>query len=196
MRPYLAIRDKRLLGGVPARPNLGIVNLDEHTPLSRAFAAIRGYAGRGKIRVAYIFCHGFAGSNESTQQSMDVGGEGLLLGRELLRHNNVHLWRAVKGKIDEIVVYACAAADTQPAHVGTKADGRYLMRALALHTRATVYAADKIQWYHTHDGLKNGAYQFGRWEGRLFKFSPDGFTTTGVQKAPIEFTDILSGCYA
>jgi len=82
MPSFLAIRDKRLKGGVPSRPNLGIVNLDEHTSLSKAFAAVRGCAGRGKVRVAYVFCHGFAGRDYSARVSDDVGGMGLELGRE------------------------------------------------------------------------------------------------------------------
>ena len=117
-------------------------------------------------------------------------------GANLVLHSNVSLWQAVAGKIDEIVIHSCAAADTQLANVGTAADGRYLMRALALYTKATVYAADKIQWYSRHNNLRNGVYEFGGWEGQLFRFSPDGFTTTVVPKARLEFTEILSGCYA
>jgi len=59
----IALRDKRAEGGVPSRPHLTIVNLDENTSLSRAFLAIRACAARGPIHTALILCHGFEGMN-------------------------------------------------------------------------------------------------------------------------------------
>ena len=111
------------------------------------------------------------------------------LGAEEVRHYNVSAWRAVRDKIEDIVVYSCAAADTQPNNVGTAADGKYLMGALALHTNATVYAAEQIQWYRTEMGV----YNFGAWEGRLLRFSPSGAAPTGVSRAPVELHEVLAG---
>lgn len=53
---------------------------------------------------------------------------------------------AIRNKVQNIVVYACAAANTERNNEGTTSDGRYLMGALAIHTNASVFAADRIQW--------------------------------------------------
>jgi homoaconitase/3-isopropylmalate dehydratase large subunit len=79
---YLALRDRRLEGGVPARPAMVIVNTDEHTSLTAAFRAIASAARGGKIDTMFILCHGFAGENTSAGVSIDAGGMGLELGRQ------------------------------------------------------------------------------------------------------------------
>jgi hypothetical protein len=56
----------------------------------------------------------------------------LQLGREGLTHNNVNRWQYLRGDLTTIVVHSCGAADTQPENVGTNADGKYLMGALAI----------------------------------------------------------------
>jgi hypothetical protein len=193
MAQYVALRDRRLEGGVPARPHLVIINTDENTSLTAAFRSISAAARGGKIDTMFILCHGFAGENTSAGVSIDAGGMGLELGRQCLLHSNVHHWTAIRGTVKNIVVYSCAAADTQPNNRGTDADGRYLMGALAIHTNAVVYAADKIQWYGTYKGLSNGAYQWGDWEGKLLAFYPDGYTTKLVARAPTEFADVCGG---
>lgn len=124
---------------------------------------------------------------------MDAGGMGLELGREDVTHTNVAMWSAIAGKVDNIVVYSCGAGDTQPGNEGTTADGRYLMGALAIHANANVYAADKIQWYGTFNDLSNGRYEFGAWEGTLYKFPPSGNPPTIVARPPVEFTDVMMG---
>jgi hypothetical protein len=78
--------------------------------------------------------------------------------------------------------------------VGTPADGRYLMGALAIHTNATVYAADKIQWYHVKNG--DGSYDFGAWEGTLYKFDPNGASPQTVRRAAFELDETLTGSFA
>jgi hypothetical protein len=194
MNRYVAVRDLRLSGGVPSRPRLSIVNTNETTPLSRVFRTINALTrGGGKIHSMFILCHGYAGQNERAGMSMDAGGEGLELGLENVLHGNVSMWEAIAGKVNHIVVYSCAAANTEAGNEGTTADGRYLMGALAIHTRASVYAADRIQWYSTYNGLSNGAYDFGDWEGTLRHFPPDGSGSTVVKYAPVEFSDVLTG---
>jgi hypothetical protein len=95
---------------------------------------------------------------------------------------------AIKGTAETIVVYARGVADTQSGNRGTSADGQYLMGALAIHTQATVYAADRIQWYTAgKDGT--GPFNFGRWEGTLWKFSPSGTSAPAMGKAPVELTE-------
>jgi hypothetical protein len=190
---YMAIRDRRLRGGVPARPHLAIHNTDASTPLRTVFNHVKHYAGAGKIHTVFILCHGYAGENKRLNISLDAGGMGLQLGREGVRQSNVNQWSEIKNKVSNIVVYACAAADTQPGNENTDADGQYLMGALALCTNANVFAADKIQWYYTHSDLPNGAFDFNTWDGNLYKF----FATTGrgitTNKPPVELTQVLDG---
>lgn len=195
MARYFALRDRRLEGGVPSRTNLSIFNTSESTPLANAFASINGVAAGagGKIHSMFVLCHGYAGENTRTGMSMDAGGMGLELGREGVFHTNVAMWSAIANKVDNIVVYSCAASDTQPGNEGTTADGRYLMGAMAIHTNANVYAADRIQWYGTFNDLSNGRYEFGAWEGTLYKFPPSGNPPTIVARPPVEFTDVMMG---
>src|SRR5215217_8456909 len=96
---YLALRDRRLSGGVPARAGLFIVNTNGSMPLGNAFAQINA-ASRvsGKLRAMFIFCHGYAGSNERAQVSMDAGGMGLQLGKEDVLHQNVSMWTSIQNK--------------------------------------------------------------------------------------------------
>jgi len=193
MPSYIALRDRRLEGGVPARPRLSIVNTDASTSLRRAFRAITAVAATGRVHSMFIICHGYAGESQRGMRSGDFGGEGLQLGREDVLHENVQDWEAIKDKVSNIVVYSCAAANTEPENVGTNADGRYLMGALAIYTNATVYAADRIQWYNTYRNLSNGRYDFGGWEGRLLRFPPSGAGASVVRRAPVELGDVFSG---
>jgi hypothetical protein len=87
----------------------------------------------------------------------------------------------------------CAAANTESGNEGTRADGRYLTGALAIHTGASVYAADRIQWYHTHQGTATGRFDFGQWEGQLLHFPPSGGTPQVVPFAQVEFADVMNG---
>jgi hypothetical protein len=194
MAHYLALHDRRLMGGVPARPRLSIVNTDGKVPLHGTFAQINGVAQAiGKINSIFVLCHGYAGENTRAMVCQDAGGMGLQLGREGVFHANAALWGAIANKVDNIVIYACAAADTEAGNENTIADGRYLMGALAIYTNATVYAADRIQWYSTYKGLPNGRFDFGEWEGQLWQFPPDGGSPTKVPFAPVELADVMAG---
>jgi hypothetical protein len=190
---YMALRDRRLQGGVPAHQHLAIENTGPATPLRGAFNHIRAYAGSGKIHTLFILCHGYAGENLRLQVSADAGGMGLQLGREGVMHANVGQWGHIKSKVSNIVVYACAAADTEPGNQYTAADGRYLMGALALSTGADVYASNRIQWYSTYNGLRNGAFNFSDWEGDLYRFPANTGQGAIVASAPVELTAVLNG---
>jgi hypothetical protein len=181
------------MGGVPAHAHLAIYNTDATTPIRNVLNSIKSYAGGGKLHTLFILCHGYAGENSRLRVSMDAGGMGLELGKEGLLHSNVDQWRAVRDKVTNIVVYACAAANTEPGNEFTTADGSYLMGSLALNTNADVYASDKIQWYGTYKGLRNGAFNFAGWEGRLLKFSAGTPLPVTVPKAPAELTEVLNG---
>lgn len=83
MGTYVALRDRRLSGGVPARSNLHIVNTSGTTPLGQAFASINSAArSAGGLQAMFILCHGYAGTNDRARVCMDAGGMGLQLGRE------------------------------------------------------------------------------------------------------------------
>jgi len=116
---------------------------------------------------------------------------GLQLGREGLRQSNVNQWMQIKNKVRNIVIYACAAADTQLGNENTEADGKYLMGALALCINADVFAADQIQYYYTHSNMRNGAFDFRGWEGNLFKFSANNGLGMTTNKAPVELAQLL-----
>jgi hypothetical protein len=122
----------------------------------------------------------------------EVGGLGLLLGSDKVTHMNVASWTAIRGKVKNIVIYACMAAQSRPGTEGTRSDGQYLMRALALHTRATVFASDTSQYA---DYNNDGGFDFGAWEGNLWRFPPDGFSCQAVQRAPVEYNELLAGRY-
>ena len=189
MPRFVALRDQRLNGTVQVTPQLLTITVDEATSLFQAFHAIGTAAGPTRVKAMFVLCHGFAGQNKQRGLCMDAGGMGLLLGRENLRHSNVSFWRFMRERIENIVIYACAAADTQPGNEGSTSDGRYLMSALALHTNADVYAADRIQYYVPGIG---SSYNFGAWEGTLFHFTPSG-AVNSVRRAPYEFADVLNG---
>ncbi len=194
-RRYLALRDRRLQGGVPARPRLYIINTNESTPLAAVFREIKATVrAAGKFHTMFVLCHGYAGENVRAQVSMDAGGMGLQLGKEDVLHSNVDRWAAIKNLVENIVVYSCAAANTERGNEGTTADGRYLMGALAIHTNANVFAADRIQWFNTWQGKANGAFDFGAWEGQLWYFPPSGVPPTKISGGPpVEFSDVVSG---
>jgi hypothetical protein len=164
--------------------------------LSSAFNKIKGTAktkgAKGKLHTLFILCHGYAGENTAAAVSGDFGGMGLQLGTEDVLHSNVSMWTAIKGKFRNIVVYSCGAGDTEEGNEGTTADGEYLMGALALHTQAHVFAADKIQWYN--GGAAGSApIDFGAWEGNLKWFPPTGEHSKVVYSVPVEISDVYTG---
>ncbi len=184
MPNYLILRDSRLHGTMAAR--CPVITASAGKPLSSLFSAVRSARNNtGTIDTMFILCHGFAGSNDRAGMSMDAGGMGLQLGTETVLHTNVARWTEIAGTCQNIVVYACAASNTEAGNEGSTADGRYLMGALAIHTGATVYAADRIQWYQTR------GMDFGDWEGNLWQFTPSGVPPTMVASVPTGLSAVL-----
>jgi hypothetical protein len=154
MAKFVMVRDLRVHAGIPNRPDLGIINTDAHTPLGSVFQGVNAYARYGQLKALFILAHGKAGFDAKPRTDgtasfegpgaacKDAGGMGISLGGEGIRHYNVHLWSAIRGRAENIVIYACAAGDTQPGNEGTVADGKYLMGALALYTGANVFASN------------------------------------------------------
>lgn len=189
MSNYIALKDARLEGEVATNAHLHLVRTKASVSLMNAFAQINSIASRvGAIRALFILCHGYAGTNNSAGVCMDAGGMGLQLGRENVLHNTVSIWTAIQNKVENIIVYSCAAANTESGNEGTWSDGRYLMGALAIHTNADVYAADRIQWYSRSAG---NIYNFGRWEGQLLHFPPSGTSSNRVSAPPVELSDLM-----
>jgi len=195
MPKCVALHDRRLEGGVPDRPNLTIIDTDEHTSIQKAFVQINAVARSGKIHTLFVLCHGYTGVEVDARNLSDdeAGSWGLELGREDVDLSNVSNWKAIADAVENIVVYSCSAADTEPGWEGSEADGRRLMGSLALYTGASVYAADQCQEYDTFRDLKNGCFEFGEWEGTLWCFLPDGGPAKPVLEAPIEFDDFMNG---
>jgi hypothetical protein len=155
MGKYIVLHDRRLQGAAPIGRRITTLHLDNSTSVFATFPLITTLNQLDGAETLFILCHGYAGFDNRGRVCGDMGGMGLQLGREGLDHSNVARWSAIKGTADNIVVYACGAADTQSDNRGTSADGRYLMGALAIHTQATVYAADRIQWYSAgQDGTR------------------------------------------
>jgi hypothetical protein len=184
MGNFLILRDERLGGKLAA--GCDVWTISKSTTLSSILSSIKGAAGtNGHFESLFILCHGFAGINARRGVCMDAGGMGLQLGSEGVLHSNITRWKAIAGKSTNIVVYACAAANTEPGNEGSTADGKWLMGALAKHTGATVYAADRIQWYDP------SSMDFGDWEGNVWQFPSTGLPPTIVSGAPTELTTLL-----
>lgn len=187
MGKSVILHDRRLAGGAPIGRGITTIRLDGSTLLSLAFSAIKTLVRLDGMQNLYILCHGYAGQSERGLVCGDMGGEGLELGKEGVMHTNVARWSALRGDLENIVVHSCGAADTQPENVGTHADGKYLMGSLAIHTSATVYAGDRIQWY----AGATGTIDFGKWEGTLWKFTPSGsFSAAPGNRVPLELLHV------
>ena len=188
MSRYVILHDRRLIGQTPFRTSIATLEVDENTSLVPVLTIITSLSQLDGTQGLFILCHGYAGVNNRGKACADAGGMGLQLGMEGIMHDNVASWRAIRGAVLNIVVYACGAADTQAGNQGTVADGRYLMGALAIYTGATVYAADRIQWYTTGG---SGVIDFGAWEGTLWMFDPSGSSTPAPgNRVPIELSEI------
>src|SRR4051794_33814318 len=101
MGKYLALRDLRLSGGVPARSNLSIINTGANTTLVTIFHQIKAAAvhAGGRVNAMFVLCHGFAGFDQNAKVCMDAGGMGLLLGRENVVHSNVAMWKKLAARL-------------------------------------------------------------------------------------------------
>jgi hypothetical protein len=172
---YLLLHDTRVRGRASGfYAGLWSVSLNASTSITSAFRRINASAGAfGKLNSVFVVCHGMNGGQAwgGTSDFWWRGGGGLLLGTEQVKSSNVNLWNNIRDRVDKIVVYACGAAYKGPASWNQPtviSDGQALMADLARNTNATVYAADKIQWYQ-QKGL-----DMGRWEGQVYAFYPSG----------------------
>jgi len=187
---HAILQDLRLRGIAPgADLNLYV---DASNTLRDTWARLRRFAlaQSGPITLD-IMCHGFESHNDyvGRQSVVDaIGGSGLQLCKENLKHSTVRTTEELAGVVSTITVFACSAAETHPGYVGSTRDGQQLFREMSAHTGATIYAADATQWYrHRSVTLPNASasvIDFGGWEGSVWEFTPDG-TVTLVERNPV-----------
>ncbi len=175
---HAILHDLRLAGTAPTA-NFNLV-VNQTTQLVNALARLRQYAlaQAGPITLD-IMCHGFESHNDYVHQRTvvdSIGGSGLQLCRENLRHLNVQHFGELDSVVSTITVYACSAAETAPGYEGTSRDGQRLFQEMAFYTKATIRAADATQWYwrRRRSVVAGGVIDFAGWDGNLYEFLPDG----------------------
>ncbi|WP_424810952.1 hypothetical protein [Roseococcus sp. YIM B11640] len=174
--PSMVIHDRRLSGQTPAYYNF-VMQVNDKTSIHHIVEVVARRARQvRKLDRLHILCHGYEGHSD-LGSGMTIptahGGFGLQLGREGLNLFNYGLTSRWKGLVDEIVVFACAPAETYQGNIGTRADGRRFCGYLALTTGARVIAGQDTQYYND----TSGPIDFGAWEGPVFEFSdtnPEG----------------------
>ncbi len=186
---YLILRDTRVIGNLPASLLPITCFLNGATSLATIFSRINSAAGlNGKLKTLFILAHGIGTGWGRTDDFWWRGGQGLQLGQQGVNAQNVSAWSRIKNSVEMIVVYSCGAAYTGPQYatlpLGVKSDGQALMAGLSKQTNAVVFAADKMQWYSTNN------FDFGKWEGTLYMFTPSGGRLVGVRPPIDEIMDI------
>jgi hypothetical protein len=188
---------------VLARPSLMVVRLrGERDSLNVGFDAIRkASAAAGPLKAVFVVAHGqfskvmpntkpdvatFKGYERVSPIEPVSSAVGIGIGFEGIFAHNAHLWSALKGQVQTIIVYGCAAASTPQGMVGTVGDMQRTMGAVAIFSGAHVYAANGSQKaaYDGHD------IDFGPWEGDLFEFSPGGAPPRIVRDAPYSLSEV------
>jgi hypothetical protein len=137
-----------------------------------------------------IMCHGMQGPVEDGIQnvsSYDLG-LGLQFCKENLMLTNVSEASVLAGLIEELILFSCGPARTRSGFRNTLIDGSRFCSELAGYTNATVIAATDTQFYTMAPppGLINRLFglgpqdeiDFGQWEGKVMRFSPDGNVDT------------------
>ncbi len=168
----MVIHDRRLVGSTPIWYSF----VHQVTAQNHIRGIIETTARRarqaGRLARLHILCHGFE-ANWNLGGSMCTptahGGFGLQLGMEGLTLFNYGLTRVWSGLVDEIVLFACAPADTYAGNAGTWGDGRRFCGYLAATTGARVIAARDTQYYRHGDG----PIDFGNWEGPVYEYTAD-----------------------
>ncbi len=183
----MLVHDARLSGKSPnIAQNQYEVNAT--VPTDHVIGWIGFYArSQGALDELIIMCHGYAQLSDDVAQMTRpdaIGGAGLQLGRDGLTLRNVGLtrnWRKADGSaaIRKVYLYACGVS-APSMYNDPFYDGRRFCGEMALHSGAEVYAADVLQWYV---GGPSGI-DFGNWEGRVYRYSPDDGQPTRVTLGP------------
>ena len=174
MLKRMLVHDQRLEGNPPSIAQ-NTYQVDQTTSTRHIVDWVQTYSqGQNGLDQLIVMCHGYASG---------MGFEGLQLGEQNLTISNVVLtnaWKTARPLVRNIYLYACGPA-TESLLGNPATDGRRFCGELALWSGAYVYAADAIQWYSrvrtgwqrlfgTNEG---GTIDFGRWEGQVYRFSPN-----------------------
>ena len=177
----MVVHDRRLLGATPLNYNY-VKQVGPETAIASVIGSIAHYGASRPLDTVHILCHGFEAHADLSQQISTpdaVGGFGLQLCMEGLKLFNASLTARWRGRVNRIVVFACAPADTGRGNEGTRGDGRRLCGELALWSGAEVIAARDTQYYngvvaHYPGGRSvSDTIDFGAWEGPVYSFTPD-----------------------
>lgn len=161
------VYDNRLEGSAP-KGNHIIQDVGKHYRLPELVSRLNVIAASlGKIEILQIMAHGI--------EEDGVGGFGILLCKEELSNNTVHMLRPLHGKIGKVVLSVCSAAHTEAGNKRADADGELLCKRIASTTGAWVKASTYQQEYDLSMKLDTfNEAQFGNWEGDCWWFSPKG----------------------
>jgi hypothetical protein len=137
----------------------------------------------GLIKNLLIACHGIYTTLDNSKGL--VGGFGIALGSGINRRN-IHLTRKLLGKVSNIYLYVCGAAQNIPDNLeydmGKSSvnpdyvtNNRQICFDMAAYTEAHVYASNALQNFSRSYFFNR--FDFGAWEGTVEKFSPYGGVT-------------------
>lgn len=121
-----------------------------------------GYDGEGKLRA-------------------ELGGWGIHLGTGL-NQLNVALTANLAGRVKNIYLYVCGGAkEPDPSKLGKGKDptaiygnNRLTCILMAKHTQCNIYASSGLQYMNKKPERMSKGVIFGKWEGKVEKFTPDG----------------------
>jgi hypothetical protein len=189
MAKRLVLLDFRLVGMVSS--DVGeVMQVSVRTPIKDAFDRVAARARQqGGLDDLLICCHGIAldGAHEDAAMSLRTeGGLGLQLCAENLNFRSLGVTAVLRGPpplAARIVVFACGAANNNPALRNRRGDGMRLMGEMALSTGARVVASTATQMYTSIASLAQTLFNagsqndwridFADWEGDVYEFSPD-----------------------
>ncbi|HET9710660.1 MAG TPA: hypothetical protein VFP64_02220 [Pyrinomonadaceae bacterium] len=160
------VYDNRLEGSVPKFDGK-VIEAGKHMSLPELVNRLQVIADESKkIGAIHVMAHGI--------EEEGVGGYGVLLCKEELTNNTVHMLRPLRGKVDKIVLLVCGAAQKAQNNTRLDGDGELFCHRLASLTRTWVKASTVRQHYVIWSWEKSWGTDFGNWEGDAWWFSPDG----------------------
>lgn len=170
------LHDTRLSG----RPEEGlgrVVSVNANTSLADGLRRATTAANQSGTELV-IACHGYMTHSYNNMSNVRLrGGQGLQLCKESLLVANIAAVQVLRDHFVRIWLMACGPAGTL-VHTS-----RPFCREFAHYANTTVIASDTEQSYYpgTHDAVARVSRQvlrFGRWEGNVYQFTPDGNVTS------------------
>lgn len=163
----MLLHDRRLRGNPPSIAQ-NTYQVDASTNTLGMVRWVGTYAQRqGGLDELIVMCHGYFDG---------AAFDGLQLSANDLNIANLPIAALWNPHISKIIVYACGAA--APGKFGPARSGQTFCRILAAVSGATVFASTAIQLYRREwasDFLGwEGTINFGRWEGQVYRFQPNG----------------------